>query len=74
MLSDLTKTIEYKVRLLPAEKQEEVLRFINELQPRRSLLEMAQEAMKDVPQEEIEKIPTDASINLDHYLYGSPKK
>jgi hypothetical protein len=27
-----------------------------------------------VPPEEWEKVPTDLSINLDHYLYGSPKQ
>lgn len=29
---------------------------------------------KSIPKEERDKIPTDASINLDHYLYGAPKK
>jgi Arc/MetJ-type ribon-helix-helix transcriptional regulator len=28
---------------------------------------------KQVPEEEWSKIPTDFSINLDHYLYGAPK-
>ena len=27
-----------------------------------------------VPMEEWEKVPTDLSINLDHYLYGAPKE
>lgn len=26
-----------------------------------------------IPKEEWEKVPTDLSINLDHYLYGAPK-
>jgi hypothetical protein len=26
-----------------------------------------------VPREDWREIPTDASINLDHYLYGTPK-
>ena len=26
-----------------------------------------------IPEEEWEKVPTDLSINLDHYLYGAPK-
>lgn len=32
-------------------------------------------AMADaIPEEELAKIPTDASVNLDHYLYGAPKQ
>jgi len=27
-----------------------------------------------VPQEEWDKVPTDLSKNLDHYLYGAPKE
>lgn len=27
-----------------------------------------------IPKEELEKVPTDLSINLDHYLYGAPKE
>jgi len=27
-----------------------------------------------IPLEEWEKVPTDLSVNLDHYLYGSPKE
>ena len=29
---------------------------------------------KSIPEEDLAKIPTDASRNLDHYLYGAPKK
>jgi hypothetical protein len=32
------------------------------------------ELMRDVPAEELAKLPPDASENLDHYLYGAPKK
>ena len=28
----------------------------------------------DVPDEESDKLPSDGSINLDHYLYGAPRK
>jgi hypothetical protein len=28
---------------------------------------------RQVPEEEWERVPTDLSKNLDHYLYGSPK-
>jgi hypothetical protein len=28
----------------------------------------------EVPDEELAKLPTDGARNLDHYLYGTPKK
>jgi len=28
----------------------------------------------NLPQEELERLPADASENLDHYLYGTPRK
>ena len=34
---------------------------------------LAERARAGVPQEELDKIPTDLSENLDHYLYGAPK-
>jgi hypothetical protein len=38
------------------------------------LLEFAANVEKDVPAEELEKLPTDGALNHDHYLYGSPKR
>jgi hypothetical protein len=32
------------------------------------------EIMAEVPPEELEKLPRDGAAQLDHYLYGSPKK
>jgi hypothetical protein len=32
------------------------------------------ELAKEVPQEEWKKLPDDLSFNLDHYIYGAPKK
>jgi hypothetical protein len=29
---------------------------------------------EEIPQSEWDRVPKDGSINLDHYLYGSPKK
>ena len=39
----------------------------------RSIWELVREISASVPPEEWERMPTDASINLDHYLYGGPK-
>jgi hypothetical protein len=48
-----------------ADKEEEVARPIEEV-----LRELA----KEIPQEEWDKLPEDLNENLDHYLYGVPKK
>jgi hypothetical protein len=32
------------------------------------------ELSEEVPAEEWDKVPTDLAENLDHYLYGSPKR
>jgi hypothetical protein len=38
-----------------------------------SLLEFLDNLSSTVPQEEWEKLPSDLSKNIDHYLYGAPK-
>jgi hypothetical protein len=40
----------------------------------RPIWEIIVEISSTVPVEEWDKIPEDASVNLDHYLYGAPKK
>jgi hypothetical protein len=35
--------------------------------------EVFEEIMSTVPEEELKRLPTDGSINYDHYLYGYPK-
>ena len=60
---------------LPPDRQEEVLRFVESLTPsRKPLLEEIREIYQDIPDAEWEKLPRDGSENLDHYLYGAPKK
>ena len=38
------------------------------------LWEVIAEIARSVPDQEWAKIPSDASYQLDHYLYGTPKK
>ncbi len=38
-----------------------------------SILEMVSAVTREVPEREWERVPSDLSINLDHYLYGSKK-
>jgi hypothetical protein len=36
--------------------------------------EQLRELAKDIPQEEWDNLPSDLIENLDHYIYGTPKK
>lgn len=75
MQTDVLQAIVDKVKVLSAEQQEKVLEFVENLEPaKRTPWQIWQEHLKNIPEEELDKIPTDASINLDHYLYGAPKK
>ena len=38
------------------------------------LLESADRIAAEVPASELEKLPRDGGQNLDHYLYGAPKR
>ena len=75
MQTDVTEKIVGKIKVLSAEQKEQVLEFVENLEPqKRTPWQIWQEHLKDIPEEELDKIPTDASQNLDHYLYGAPKK
>ncbi len=75
MQANVVEKIAEKVKVLSAEQQEKVLEFVENLKPqKRTPWQIWQEQLKDIPEEELDKIPTDASANLDHYLYGAPKK
>lgn len=75
MEADVVEKIAGKVKVLSAEQKEKVLEFVEKLErQKRTPWQIWQEHLKDIPAEELDKIPTDASVNLDHYLYGAPKK
>ena len=40
----------------------------------RPIEELLRDLAKEIPQEEWDKLPEDLNDNLDHYLYGGPKK
>lgn len=42
--------------------------------PRRPIWEEILDLVKDVPPEELDKLPTDGAAQHDHYLYGTPKR
>jgi hypothetical protein len=84
MASSLGDQLIDKVRALPAEKQQEALRLLDTLTTgassegtgvdRRPVWEVVEEINAGLPADTWENVPTDGSINLDHYLYGAPKK
>jgi hypothetical protein len=40
----------------------------------RELLALIEKFSKNIPKEELEKLPKDLAHNHDHYLYGTPKR
>ena len=82
MAANLEDQLIDKVRALPPNKQQEALRLLDtlatgassEAPDRRSIWEVVEEINAGLPADTWENVPTDGSINLDHYLYGAPKQ
>ena len=80
MQTEIAETIYEKVKVLPLDKQEEVLEFVEEKlafaakKDSRPIWEKIVEISNRVPEEEWAKLPNDGAENLNHYLYGAPKK
>ena len=84
MAANLEDQLIDKVRALPPEKQQEALRLLNILATgassegtdveRRPIWEVVDEINAGLPADTWANVPTDGSINLDHYLYGAPKQ
>lgn len=73
MQNDLSKVVAEKVAILPIEKQQKVLDFVESLEEKerqkKSLFEKLAAIRERVPEEVWDKIPTDGAENHDHYLY-----
>ena len=79
MYTDLSQVVAEKMQILPIEKQQKVLEFVESIEEtnepkKQSLLDKLEAISKRVPDEEWAKLPTDGAENIDHYLYGAPKK
>ena len=84
MAANLEDQLINRVRALPPDKQREALRLLDSLAmstasegtgaERRSIWEVVDEINSGLPADTWENVPTDGSINLDHYLYGAPKQ
>ncbi|CAN5584626.1 hypothetical protein BH24ACI2_BH24ACI2_09420 [soil metagenome] len=79
MQTDVAEAIFDIVKVLPKTKQEKVLTFVSELKAEEetsleSLFRKIEERSQNIPDEVWEEIPSDGSINHDHYLYGAKKQ
>jgi len=86
MAANIEEKVIEKLRVLPEDQQVEVLKFVEDLAGletkadnghpagRVAIWDKIEEIMRDVPDEVLASIPTDGSLNVDHYLYGAPKK
>ena len=86
MASNLEDKLIDRVRALPPGKQKEALRLLDTLASEqdsehngrglayKSIWELVEEINADLPADTWDNVPSDASLNLDHYLYGAPKK
>jgi hypothetical protein len=77
MATNIENLVIEKLHSLPEDQQAEVLNFVERLARQtgpstKTIFEEIREIMADVPDEVWERIPTDGSENLDHYLYGAP--
>ena len=43
-------------------------------EPRKPIWQQFAEAFKDVPEEELARLPVDGATQHDHYIYGTPKR
>ncbi|MGH9948242.1 MAG: hypothetical protein ACRD6X_13740 [Pyrinomonadaceae bacterium] len=79
MQTDVAETIFGIVKVFPKSKQEKVLDFVTDLKNEedlglRNLLHEIENRGKAIPDEVWREIPSDGSVNHDHYLYGSKKR
>lgn len=83
MSANLEQAILEKLQALPDKKQEEVLALVDQMlkdaQPQsrgtvRPIWEIIEEIANQAPPGTWDDVPTDGSINHDHYLYGAPKQ
>ena len=84
MSANVEQTILEKIQALPGKKQQEVLALVDEMLKEnqelrsrenvRPILEIIEEISREAPPGTWDHVPTDGSVNHDHYLYGAPKQ
>lgn len=80
MQTEIAETIFEKVKRLPMTDQKEVLKIVEDKvsarldRNSRPIWEVLVEMSAEIPDEMWAELPSDGSVNHDHYLYGAPKK
>lgn len=79
MAANIEDTLVEKVRALPAEKQLVLLEIVQDLEESptkqsETLWNKVRHIIEAVPPEAWDELPKDGSVNIDHYLYGAPKR
>jgi len=85
-MTELLQRAINQVQALPEDEQNRVARLMLDASEtvhladgegtgeQKPIWEIAVELMKDVPEEDLEKLPTDGATEHDHYIYGTPKR
>ena len=82
MPANLENQLIEKIKALPPNKQQEALHLLDKLgeglnsEPTatlRPVWEVINETNQQLPEGAWDEVPTDGSLNVDHYLYGAPK-
>jgi len=81
-MTNLEQTIIEKIHRFPPEKQQKVLDYAETLEndfessetTSQTIWEQIEEIVRAAPEEAWAELPTDGSLNVDHYLYGAPKR
>ena len=80
-MTNLEQAIIKKIHQFPPEKQQKVLDYAESLDSidaplsgRQTLWDSIEDIIRDVPEDAWDDVPTDGSLNVDHYLYGAPKR
>jgi hypothetical protein len=84
MSAILEQAILERILALPDDKQREVLALVDGMlreeqerqpsEPVRPIWEIIEEISSQAPPGTWDTVPSDGSVNHDHYLYGAPKK
>lgn len=75
METNFKEKIDERLESMSVDDQAKVWNFVESLTPqKRTPWQLWQEHLKEIPEDEWKDVPADASLNVDHYLYGTPKK
>jgi hypothetical protein len=76
MQTDVAEIIFERVKILPIEKQREILHQVEiaENEKSASIWQKIRARAKNVPEKIWDEMPKDGSEQHDHYLYGAEKK